>query len=110
LAKRQAKRAALVGPRREGIIHVRTALFDVTLDGNIMAKTVASIREALQLSSIVFSRTVSDMLDRAHEIAFRLQSKPFEQQTDQDQKDNEAVAKALETILTAMNEEAALGK
>jgi hypothetical protein len=108
LSKRQAKKAALLGLRREGINHIRAAKFDVSLDGNISPKTVTSIREALQLSSLVFSRRVSDMLDGAHKIAFRLQSKPFELQTDQDDRDRDVLEKQLEAILSAMNEQTAL--
>ena len=109
-AKRQAKSAALLGHRREGIGHVRNAIYDVTVDGNITTKTVDSIRDALQLSSLVFSRRVSNMLDGAHQIAFRLEGKPFDQKPDKDEKDNEALAEQLEAVLTAMNKEAELGK
>jgi hypothetical protein len=110
LAKRQAKNAALLGHRHEGINHIRTAIYDVTLDGNITAETVTSIREALQLSLLVFSRKVRDMLEPAHKIALRLQSRPSERQTDQDDRDRDALAKRLEAVLRAMNKEAALGK
>jgi hypothetical protein len=85
-------------------------MFDVNLDGNITTKTVASIREASQLSSLVFSSTVSGMLDRAHETAFRLQNIPLDRQTDQDDQDKDMLAGELEIILKAMQKETALGK
>jgi hypothetical protein len=107
-AKRQAKKAALLGPSREGIIHIRHAFNDVSLHDSIRAETVTSIREALQLSPLVFSRTVSDMLDDAHKIAFRLQGRSSEQRTEQQDLDRDALEKQLENILSAMNKEAAL--
>jgi hypothetical protein len=110
MAMRQGKKTALVGHRLEAINHVRTAMFDVNLDGNITTKTVASIREASQLSSLVFSSTVSGMLDRAHETAFRLQNIPLDRQTDQDDQDKDTLAGELEIILKAMQKETALGK
>jgi hypothetical protein len=111
-AKRQAKKAALLtallGPRREGIIHIRHAFNDVSLHDRIGAETVTSIREALQLPPLVFSRTVSDMLDDAYKIAFRLQGRSSEQRTEQQDLDRDALEKQLENILSAMNKEAAL--
>jgi hypothetical protein len=107
-AKRQAKKAALLGPRREGIIHIRHAFNDVSLHDRIGAETITSIREALQLSPLVFRRTVSDMLDDAHKIAFRLQGRSSEQRTEQQDLDRDELEKQLENILSAMNKEAAL--
>jgi hypothetical protein len=81
----------------------------VDLDGNITAKTVASIRDALQLSSLVFSSAVCKRLERAHGIAFRLQGKPFELQTDQYDQDKDALTSELATIIEAMTKEAKTG-
>jgi hypothetical protein len=108
MAKQQAKSAASLRPRHEAINHIRAAIYDVKLDGNITTKTVTSIREALQLSSLVFSRTVSEILDGAHKIAFKLQGKPSEEQTDRDEQDEDALETQLEAILKLMNKEAAL--
>lgn len=83
-AARQARKAASFGTRLEAINHVRTALYDVTKDGNITTNTVASIREALQISQLVFGSTIIAELDQAHRTASRLQHKPFERLTDQD--------------------------
>jgi hypothetical protein len=109
-AKRQAKSAASLGLRHEAINHIRAAIYDVRLDGNITSKTVSSIREALQSSPLVFNGTVSNMLDTAYKIAFRLQSNPSERQTDQDERDMDVLAEQLDAILSAMNEQATLNR
>jgi hypothetical protein len=106
-AKQQAKNAALLALRREAINQIRHAIDDVSLHDSIRADTVTSIREALQLSPLVFSRTVSDMLDLAHKIAFRLQGSS-EQRTEQEDRDRDTLEKQLETILNAMNKKASL--
>jgi hypothetical protein len=107
-AKRQAKETALLAHRREAIIHIRNALDDVSLHDRITTETVISLREALHLSSLVFSHTVSDKLDGAHNIAFRLQGRSFEQRTEQYDLDKDVLQSQLENILSAMNKEAAV--
>jgi hypothetical protein len=74
----------------------------VSLHDRIGAETVTSLREALQLPPLVFSRTVSDMLDDAYKIAFRLQGRSSEQRTEQQDLDRDALEKQLENILSAM--------
>jgi hypothetical protein len=107
-AKRQAKKAVLLGPRREAIDHIRNAIDDVSRHDSIRGETVTSISEALQLSQLGSSRTVRDMLDGAHKIAFRLQGRSSEQRTEQQDLDRDALEKQLENILSAMSKEAAL--
>lgn len=104
-AARHARKSALFGTRLEAISHVRNAMYDVTIDGNITAKTVASIREAFQISLLVFDSTITAKLDQAHRIAFQLQHKPFDQRTDRDDKDRDLLAGHLKNVLKAMNEE-----
>jgi hypothetical protein len=83
LAYRQARTAAS-SSRREVIVDVRNAIFDVARDENITTKTVASFRDALQISSLVSQPEIIGELDQAFIIASRLEHKPFERLTDQD--------------------------
>jgi hypothetical protein len=109
LAYLQAKNTQLLGIRREAINHVRAAMSDVKIHGNITANTVASIREAFQISSLVFSSAVVGVLDQAHGIAFRLQHKPSERQTDQDFRDEDCLVDDLDRVLNLMIKQTALG-
>jgi hypothetical protein len=110
LAYRQARNMTLLSTRREAINHVRVAIWDVKINGNITAETVASIRDALHLSTLVFSSAVRSVLEQTHGIAFRLQHKPFERQTDKDDTDTDLMADQLDSVLKVMIKEAALGK
>ena len=58
LAYRQTTKASLLDTRVKAVNRVLTAKSDVTLDGEITPKTVASIQEAFQLSSLVFGSHV----------------------------------------------------
>jgi hypothetical protein len=51
---------------------------------------------------------VSESLDKLHGIAFRLQHKPFDRQTDQDWSDKDLLADELEKTLATMKAEAAM--
>jgi hypothetical protein len=108
LAYRQARNTAALSSRREAIVHVRNAIFDVARDGNITTKTVDSIRDARQISSLVSEPEVIGELDRAFIIASRLEHKPFERLTDQDFNDRTVLEDLLTDILKAMTEEARL--
>jgi hypothetical protein len=110
LAKQQAKKASLVGLRREAIGHIRTAISDVSLHSHITGETVTSIREALDGSHLVFSCSVCEMIGRAFGIAFRLQNKSLSERSDQENAYMDVLAKDLQAILTAMRNEARLGK
>ena len=106
LAYRHAKKASALATRLEAITHIRHAIDDVSRHDHITAETVTSISEALQLSPLVFSRPVTDKLDRARQIAFRLHGKSLEQRTDQDDRDKDVLETELGTILSAMQEQA----
>jgi hypothetical protein len=108
LAYRQARNTAASSSRHEAIVHVRNAIFDVARDGNITTKTVASIWDALQISSIVSQPEIIAELDQALSIASRLEHKPFERLTDQDFNDRAVLEDLLNDILKAMTEEARL--
>jgi hypothetical protein len=110
MAKQQAKKASLVGLRREAIAHIRTAISDVCLHSHITGETVTSIREALDGSRLVFSRRVCEMIDRAFGMAFRLRNKSPSERSDQEGAEMDVLAKDLQAILAAMRNEATLGK
>jgi hypothetical protein len=103
-AKQQAEKASGLSSRLEGINHILNAMYDVNVDGNITARTVGSIRDAFQLSELVFTDKITNMLAAAHTIASRLQGKSFERQNDQD---IAALTGKLNTALAAMKEHAA---
>jgi hypothetical protein len=109
LAHRKATKVAVLSTRHDAIKHVRNAISDVTLHANIRAETIASIRDAIQLSSLVFSSVVKSALEQALSIAFRLQHKSLEQQTDKDFDDHDLLAKELDSVLKTMIKEAQLG-
>jgi hypothetical protein len=64
LAYLQARKTGSLQERREAINQVRTALTDVTMHAHINSQTVSSIREAYQISKLVFSKKVSDTLEK----------------------------------------------
>lgn len=110
LGFRQAKKTALLSTRLEAINHVRTAIHDVTLHGNITTETVASIREAFQLSSLVFGSTISGVLHQAYGSAYRLHGKSFDERTAQDIDDKDLLTNNLDSVLQVMIGETTLGK
>jgi hypothetical protein len=69
---------------------------------------VASIRDALQISSLVSQPTIIDELDQAFVIASRLEHKPFDRLTDQDFNDRALLEDRLNEVLKAMTAEARL--
>jgi hypothetical protein len=107
-ASRQARKGAALNCRREAITHVENAIFEVIIDGNITTNTVASIRDALQISSLVFRPKTCGMLEQAHGIAFRLQHKSSDRMTDQDDNDKDRLGGLLLGIKKAMTKEARL--
>jgi hypothetical protein len=68
------------------------------------------IREAFQLSSLVFSSNVKRGLDQAHRYAFHLQQTPFDQQTVQYSNDKDFLEKLLGRVLQVMIVQARLAK
>ena len=84
LAQKQAKKAATLEPRREAIKHIGEAYFEVSNNGYVGDKAVNSIREARKLAALVFKRK------------------------NQNSPENREFAKKLVTLLTRMNDDAAL--
>jgi hypothetical protein len=109
-AFRQARNTSLLVTRLEAIKHVRAAVSDVVIHGNIRNETAASVRDAYQLSLLVFGSAVSARLDSAFGIAFRLQHKPVERWTDKDDSDRELLVTELSQALADMNALAAVIK
>jgi hypothetical protein len=103
-AKREAKNAAILAPRREAIEHVRKAAGDIVLADHIDSGTTLSLAKAIALSKMVFTKKVSASLENLHGIAFRLQGKSFSQRTEQEAKDRDVlvhqIQKTVETMLS----------
>jgi hypothetical protein len=89
---------------------VRSAFTDVTLHAHIDDRTVANIREAYQISLLVFSKRVSDKLTKLAGIAFRLGHKPLERKTEKDLDDEHMLGDELQKVVEEMQSEAALNK
>jgi hypothetical protein len=105
-AKEQAKKAATLEPRTMAINHIHQAHFDVTNNGYVTGKTVNSIHEARKIAARVFSREIRTELDRAHATATQLNvANPLETQHSPD---IIKLGKDLQTLITRMNNEAAL--
>ena len=105
---RRANKAALLSRRLEAINRIREAFGDLALHDVVEAKTTAAIREAFQLSSLVFERSISDTLETLHGIAFRLEHKPSDRYTDRDESEKEHLRSELESVLGRMRSEAAI--
>jgi hypothetical protein len=105
---RRVNKAALLSRRLEAINRIREAFGDLALHGVVESKTTAAIREAFQLSSLVFKRSVSDTLEKLHGIAFRLEHKPSDRYTDRDESEKEHLRSELESVLGRMRSEAAI--
>jgi hypothetical protein len=76
------KNASRLGLRLQAINHIRNALWDTEIDGNITTRTTDSIRDALQLSALVFDDEITQTLKAAHEISFRLQNTSSDERND----------------------------
>jgi len=108
LAYRQSKSVGLLTMRREAIAQVRAAIDDVVLHGNIRAETVGDIRDALQLTSLMFSSKVNNTLAEAFGIAFRLANKSEDGHSDQDLTDKGRLGDRLREVLKVMVDETKL--
>jgi hypothetical protein len=104
----RAEKSGLLTRRLEAMTRVREAIDDVTRHGVVNAQTAATLREAFQLSRLVFNRSVAGTLEKLHEIAFRLQHRPPERYTDQDEDDKEFLMSELEKVLERMRSQAAI--
>jgi hypothetical protein len=104
----RAEKIGHLNKRLEAINCVREAVGDVALQGVVNAQTAATLREAFQLSRVVFKPSVHDTLEKLYRIAFRLQHKPTERYTDQDETDKEFLMSELGNVLERMRSEAAI--
>jgi hypothetical protein len=104
----RANKAALLSCRLKAINHIREAFGDLALHGVVEAKTTAAIREAFQLSSLVFERSVSDTLEKLHGIAFRLEHKSVDRYTEQDESEKESLTSQIGGVLERMRSQAAI--
>jgi hypothetical protein len=103
----RAAKTGLLTSRLEAIRNVREAIDDVVLQDVVNAQTTASLREAFQLSRLVFNHSTAETLEKLHHIAFRLQ-KPSGRYTDQDEDDREFLKSELGKVFERMNSEAAI--
>jgi hypothetical protein len=62
LSYRQSRKIRLLGTRREASASVRIALSDVAMHGRIAADTTDNIRDAWQISTLVFSNLACNTL------------------------------------------------
>jgi hypothetical protein len=104
----RAEKSSLLNRRLEAMTRVREAISDVTLHGVVNAQTATALREAFQLARLVFNRSVAGTLEKLHEIAFRLQHRPAERYTDQDEDDKEFLMSELGKVLERMRSQAAI--
>jgi hypothetical protein len=104
----RAEKSGLLTRRLEAMTRVREAIDDVTRHGVVNAQTAATLREAFQLSRLVFNRSTADTLEKLHNIAFRLQHKPTERYTDQDENDKELLMTELGKVFERMRSQAAI--
>jgi hypothetical protein len=87
---------------------VREAISDVTLHGVVNAQTTAALREAFQLSRLVFfNPSIGETLAKLHHITLRLQ-KPPDRYTEPDEEDREFLMSELGKIFELMVSEAVI--
>jgi hypothetical protein len=65
-AKEQAKKAATLEFRAKAIEHLRKALFDIENNQLVKTETVNNVRDAMQLSELVFGGEVQVKAVRAY--------------------------------------------
>ena len=103
-AKELARNAALLTPRKEAITHLRRALEEVR--GNQVSRdTINNIREAINLSKLVFSRTIRRELVSVEVAA---SSPSVREQLKPNQGEMVELRERLESVINKMNQEAAL--
>jgi hypothetical protein len=108
LALRQSRNTSLLNARLEAIGHIRSALSDIEIQANIGPETVHHVREAYQLSSLVFGGTITNTLEEAFGIVFRLQLTKEERWTDKHYSDRELLLADLKKAFAAMKKRAAI--
>jgi hypothetical protein len=108
-SNQQSQKMAALAARQAGINYVREALNDIILHGNITAETVASLREAAQISKLWFTTPgLLETLNGMHGTAFRLSGVSWEQYTEQDRQEIDALKTNLGAVLKIMQKEASL--
>jgi hypothetical protein len=109
-AKRQANKAAMLVSRREAINHIDQAHFDVTNNGYVTDKTVNHIQEARKLAALVFNRKLRTELEQVRATAAALNVPDVRERIEKaNSGDNVKLGNDLQTLITRMNEETALG-
>jgi hypothetical protein len=108
-AKQHTSKASILAQRLEAITHIRNAIHDTVLDGNITTKTAESIRQAAHLSEVVFDKSITHTVERAFAISDRIKHIPSERQDDQYDKSKDELDRLLGDILLLMKKETSLG-
>jgi hypothetical protein len=104
----RADKTSRLAFRDEAVTHIRNALYDVEIDGNITRKTTASIQRALHLSELVFDDSITKTVERAHTLSYRLQHTPSEGQNARYDQDEDTLKRCLQDALRLMNKEASI--
>src|SRR5436190_21102235 len=103
-AKEQARSAALLTPRKEAITHLCRALEEVR--GNQVSRdTINNIREAINLSKLVSSRTIRRELVSVEVAA---SSPSVREQLKPNQGEMVELRERLESVINKMDQEAVL--
>ena len=97
----RASKVGLVNHRLQVINLVSEAYGDVAKRGIVNAKTADSLRDAYQLSRLVF-RSVSDKLETLHKVAFGLKDGPDDQHIEQYQNKKDHLKSELKDMLDRM--------
>jgi hypothetical protein len=107
-AKKQGKKTGTLGHRTEAIEHMRRAIADLANNAVVTPETLKRIRDARDLSEIVFSRRITKALD----LVCRVISSPMaeiEGTTRGPYREGHNLDKTLGTVLAHMTKEAKLG-
>jgi len=107
-AKEHTSKASILAQRLEAITHIRNAIHDTALDGNITTKTTDSIREAKHLSDVVLGSGIAQTVERARTISFQLQHTPSERHDDRYYQQKDELDRLLTDVLRLMTKEASL--
>jgi len=105
----QSRKTGSIALRCEAINYVREAYTDL-LEGRLNAKTSNSLREAYQLTKLVFSAKIAQQLDKLTGRAFLLDHKKDEHKTEKDWNEQRAIRDELQPLLAQMQAEAALNR
>jgi hypothetical protein len=107
-AQKQARKAAMLGPRTKAIERIRQAHFAITNNRFVADQELDNLREAKNLCELVFGREVQRALAQADSKARRLNGRA--DRKEQDFRDTlERLGEELQALLVQMNREAAVG-